>query len=111
MKYLYIFLVLITTTIAHAEQAVISGTLTIIANRFVVRMPEPFQTEGEDENGEFLILSSNEIQVICRSEDTPQLRALLGKKVMMEGDIFTANTWYHIKPILIDIQEGAFGAE
>jgi hypothetical protein len=83
--------------------------LTIIANRFVVRTPEPFQRKGEDENGESRILSSNEIQVICSDEDKPELKALVGKKVMLEGDIFTAHTIYHIRPILLLMDEGAYG--
>jgi uncharacterized protein DUF4431 len=71
--------------------------------------PQPVETETEAENGEPIIVSSTKIQVAgYSSEEVPWLRALVGKKVMMDGDLFIANTRYHIEPLLINIGEGDF---
>jgi FAD synthase len=89
---------------AHAERAVITGTLTIISNQFVVKTSLPLETE--DDSG--TIISSNKIQVVCDSSQIADLRALVGKHVMVDGEVFTAHTRYHIEPLLIDITDGDY---
>ena len=75
-----------------------------LSNHVVVKMSEPFKTENDFSEGE--IVSSTKVQIICTDEQAPELRALLGKKVQMDGEMFTAHTRYHIEPLLLNISEG-----
>jgi uncharacterized protein DUF4431 len=94
----------ITAISAQAERAVIYGTLTIISNQFVVKLSVPFETEIENEK-----VTTSKIQVAGYGlQEVPSLRALVGKKVQMDGEIFTAHTRYHIEPLLIDVSDGDF---
>jgi uncharacterized protein DUF4431 len=88
----------------------VTGTLTIINNRFMLKLPEEFSTETEfTESGKPEIVSTKIMQIICDDEDKPGLRKLLGKKIMVEGEVFAAHTIYHKTPILIMMSKGAYG--
>lgn len=89
---------------AQAERAVIYGTLTIISNQFVVKTSAPVETEDEDTAE---IIRSSKIQ-IAGTYDNSKLRTLVGKKVQMDGELFTAHTRYHIEPLLLDISDGDY---
>lgn len=94
---------------AQAERAILYGTLTLISNQFVVKTSEPFETEIEDEDGQAVHYRESKIQLAGYSqEEIPALRALVGKKVQMDGEIFTASTRYHIEPLLLDISAGDY---
>jgi hypothetical protein len=96
--------VAVTAIPARAERAVIYGVLTIISNQFVVKTDVPLETEIDGEK-----ISSSKIQVAGYGpEEVPALRALVGKKVQMDGEIFTPHTRYHIEPLLIDITDGDY---
>ena len=96
--------VAITAIPARAERAVIYGVLTIISNQFVVKTSVPLETEIDGEK-----ISSSKIQLAGYGpEEVPALRALVGKRVQMDGEIFAAHTRYHIEPLLIDIADGDY---
>lgn len=94
---------------AQAERAVLYGRLVVISDQFVVKTSQPFETEIDDEDGQAVHYRENKIQVAGYSqEEISALRALVGKKVQMDGEIFTASTRYHIEPLLLDISAGDF---
>ena len=94
---------------AQAERAVVYGTLTVISDQFVVKTSQPFETEIEDGNGAPVHYRENKIQLAGYGpEEIASLRALVGKKVQIDGEIFAAHTRYHIEPLLIDLSEGDF---
>ena len=68
----------------------------------MVKTHVPVETEDEDT---CQIISSSKIQITGEYNNS-ELRALVGQKVQMDGELFTAHTRYHIEPLLLSITEG-----
>jgi Domain of unknown function (DUF4431) len=113
-------LFLASTLAAQAEHAVIHGTLirhksdlwkdspNAAREYLVIRFDKPFETEMEDweyNNGKDGKVRITEMHIISFGEKS-DLKALVGKKVIAEGEIMERNTIHHMTPILLCVEEG-----
>jgi Domain of unknown function (DUF4431) len=102
----------------HTEEASINH------DYFLLKLDVPLEVEIENwdagHNGEPEKAALPEIQIIDLREDSIRegsnyslenitMKALVGKKVMVEGALWPANTWHHITPLLISIDNEGSG--
>jgi hypothetical protein len=95
-----------------SRTGVVCGTLTVISNYFVVKTDHPFETEIKDwtNDDKPMMVTTSEIQLAGYGpEEVPALRALIGKKIMVEGEVFPSHARYHIEALLIDVDVEAGG--
>jgi hypothetical protein len=105
--------------IERYERTVIRGTLIRLKSDLwkdmpfapreylVIRFDKPFEMEMEDweyNDGKDGKVRVTEMHVIYFGEDS-DLKALIGKKVIAEGETFERNTVHHMTPILFSVQE------
>ena len=110
----------------EGDQVVICGTLTVWHpgkkgraglpgnhdhDYFLLKPARPFEAEIANwdvgHNGEFEKTTLAEIQVWgAGGLDDPALKRLVGKRVVVKGELQAALTTQHITPLLIDLQDG-----
>ena len=104
----------------RGERAVIYGTLIRVKSDLwkelpsaareylVVRFDKPFETEMEEwavNDGKDGKVRITEMHIVYYGEDS-DLKTLVGKKIIAEGEIMERNTTYHMTPILLCVEKG-----
>jgi hypothetical protein len=104
MKRLFATLALALAFMAGAAAAnaqYIYGRLTIVGNQFILKTPEPFETDVSEKQDGTEIVTTSKIHVRCSKERRAEVRALVGKDVRILADVEPANTLQDCAPLVL----------